>query len=41
MEWINWEAKGLTEDDLRHLQGHDVLSADYQKLGTIHQVGTR
>ena len=41
MEWIDWEAKGLTEDDLRHLQGHDVLSADYQKLGTIHQVGTR
>jgi hypothetical protein len=31
MEWIDWEAKGLTEDDLRHLQGHDVLSADYFK----------
>jgi hypothetical protein len=38
MEWIDWEAKGLTEDDLRHLQGRNVLSADHQKLGTIHQV---
>jgi hypothetical protein len=38
MEWIDWEAKGLTEDDLRHLHGRNVLSADHQKLGTIHQV---
>jgi hypothetical protein len=38
MEWIDWEAKGLTEDDLRHLHGRNVLSADHHQLGTIHQV---
>jgi hypothetical protein len=38
MSWVDWEARGLDEDDLRKLKGSEVYSADNQLIGKVDRV---
>jgi hypothetical protein len=38
MQWNDWEAKGMTEEDLHKLEGREVCSADNQMIGKIDLV---
>lgn len=38
MQWVDWEARGLTENDLPKLKGREVYSADNQQIGKVDRV---
>lgn len=35
MRWMDWEAQGMTEEDLHKLKGRKVYSSDNQTIGKV------